>query len=117
MNRREFIQNTLVLAWLHLMRWMPVIADIEEPIELVGLELDDREFGRCFEWGRTVFDGVQAGIEGTFDVKRALDAAYFIDTNGNRYPYREIERIVEAQEAGQPMEFDWGFHRYEGAET
>lgn len=101
-TRREFIQRgfaSFAALLLSGVRIPPSLVD-EQVIELVDFEIDDLDFACCVKvnHSKPILDELGRWCaEVTFDFPQALSCVYFIDTNGNRYPYREIEQIVEAQ--------------------
>lgn len=119
-SRREFFKNSLALAaTLFLSTWLPK-TDEKQAVELVDFEIDDLDLRCCLKVNHSkpiVNENGEWCAEVFFDIERAFDLAYFVDTNGNQYPYREIERLIEAAEAGQPMDMLIGYHEYDGVKA
>lgn len=102
MNRREFLKHVSALLALSAVgvQIFKDDADDELEIEIVDCEIDSEIFAQCLKLGKVTVsrgdDGSQIwGMNCEFDIKRALDNTYLIDSTGKRWHFREIERMVE----------------------
>ncbi len=98
LNRRNFIKAIgVTLAALATRRWVVIATTSAAPpvINIVECIIDDDEIAKHIEAGRMYTENDKLFCNVSFNSAAMQDTMTFVDENGKRYPYRELEAMLD----------------------